>query len=200
MLEFSGNSARAHQDFIDNLKEIMASMGAQILKKEGVSRETATSVLVRTAAQTSLIATLVNNVSGQIENVLRTFFEWSANKPSKDFSYKLNDDFVKIDMEPNAQIALVKSWLDGAISHESMFDKMKEGELIDTNRTFEEEIDKIKTNPPPFFDKKVDAENALKLAEATGKEEETGGPGDGKDDGTKGSNLDNGNINNKQTD
>ncbi len=202
MLEFSGNSARAHQDFIDNLKDIMASMGAQILKKEGVSRETATSVLVRTAAQTSLISTLVNNVSGQIQNTLKIFFEWNSTKVDNDFSYKLNDDFIKVDMEPNAQIALVKSWLDGAISHRTMFDKMKEGELIDTNTTFDEELAEIKLNPPPFFDKEADSENALKLsdrnAENTPDPQPAGDGGETKD--IKGSNLDNGNINNEQTD
>lgn len=199
MLEFSGNSAKAHQNFIDNLKDIMASMGAQILKKEGVSRETATSVLVRTASQTSLIATLVNNVSGQIENALKTFFAWSGNKLNSDFSYQLNDDFLKIDMEPNAQIALVKSWLDGAISHETMFDKMKEGEIIDTNVTFEEEVEKIKKNPPPFFAKKLELENAIELHDKTGGNEAPVGNGNEKKN-TKGSNLDNGNVNNKQTD
>ena len=121
MLEFSGSSAKAHQDFIDNLKDIMASMGAQILKKEGVSRETATSVLVRSAAQTSIIATLVNNVSGQYQNTTVTFMEWASTKIPSNYAYELNDDFIKVDMEPNSQIALVKSWLDGAISHRSVF-------------------------------------------------------------------------------
>jgi hypothetical protein len=199
MLEFSGNSARAHQDFIDNLKDIMASMGAQILKKEGVSRETATSVLVRAASQTSLISTLVNNVSGQVENSLKTFLSWGGTKVSTEFTYELNDDFIKIDMEPNAQIALVKSWLDGAISHRSMFNKMKEGELIDTNTTFEEEIEEIKKNPPPYFQKVLELANAIKLHEKTGGNEEGKGSGN-ETKGTKGSNLDNGNINNKQTD
>jgi len=200
MLEFSGNSARAHQDFIDNLKDIMASMGAQILKKEGVSRETATSVLVRTAAQTSIISTLVNNVSGQLQSLLRTFFEWGGVTIKEDFSFKLNNDFIKIDMEPNAQIALVKSWLDGAISHRTMFNKMKEGELIDTNTTFEQEIEEIAKNPPSFFIKALELKNAIQLYEKTGKgEEDEGGEGNEKKK-TKGSNLDNGNVNNKQTD
>jgi len=205
MLEFTGNSARAHQDFIDNLKDIMASMGAQILKKEGISRETATSVLVRTAAQTSLIATLVNNVSGQITGSFTIFLKWSGTKVPNDFAYDLNDDFLKIDMEPNAQIALVKSWLDGAISHRSMFDKMKEGEILPTERTFEEELALIKLNPPPFFAKKVETENAIEIATKTAalavpKESSKSDNGNDKDDGTKGSNLDNGNVNNNQTD
>lgn len=201
MLEFSGSSARAHQDFIDNLKDIMASMGAQILKKEGVSRETATSVLVRNAAQTSLISTLVNNVSGQIENALKIFFKWGTNKKTEDLIYKLNNDFIKIDMEPNAQIALVKSWLDGAISHKTMFNKMKEGEIIDTKTTFEEEIKDISENQPPYFKILLELKNAIELHEKTGgSEENEKGDKESKTDGTKGSNLDNGNINNEQTD
>lgn len=198
MLEFSGNSARAHQDYIDNLKDIMASMGAQILKKEGVSRETATSVLVRTAAQTSLIATLVNNVSGQIEVSLMVYFEWSGNKVKEDFSYELNDDFIKVDMEPNAQIALVKSWLDGAISHRSLFDKMKEGEIVPTERTFEEEVKLIEEGKPPFFLKEAETKSSVEIAKVAGKEEASGSGNPTKD--TKGSNIDNDNINNPQTD
>lgn len=201
MLEFSGNSARAHQDFIDNLKDIMAATGAQILKKEGVSRETATSVLVRTAAQTSLVTTMVENISGQLENTLQRFFEWEGVEIGDDFSYKLNSDFVKVDMEPNAQIALVKSWLDGAVSHETLFDKMKEGELINPNRTFDQELKSIKENPPPFFQLNQEAEINAKAAKLSEKNEDVGddrGKGDGITDPIKGSNLENGKVANKQ--
>ena len=188
MLEFSGNSARAHQDFIDNLLYIMAVMGAQILKKEGVSRETATSVLVRTAAQTSLVGTMVKNVSGQIQATLAIHFDWDDASVANEYAYKLNDDFIKVDMEPNAQIALVKSWLDGAISHRTVFNKMKEGEIVDANKTFDEELEDINSYPPPFFDKEVDAKNALNAAESAFKNTTS----------LKGSNLENGNVNNPQ--
>ena len=166
----------------------MAVMGAQILKKEGVSRETATSVLVRTAQQTSLVATMVKNVSGQLEGTLSIHFDWSGVKVGTDFKYKLNNDFVKVDMEPNAQIALVKSWLDGAISHQTVFNKMKEGEIVNTNKTLDEELIDIKKNPPPFFEKKIDAENAVDAAESAFKNAKE----------LKGSNLENGNLGNPQ--
>lgn len=180
MLEFTGQSAKAHQDFIDNLLHIMSVMGAQILKKEGVSRETATSVLVRTSQQTSLVATMVNNVSGQLQSTLQVYYEWSGATVGNDFAYKLNDDFIKVDMEPNAQIALVKSWLDGAISYDTMFNKMKEGEIVDPNKTMEEELEDIKENPPPFFLEKMEAEIAQRKEKSD----------------LKGSNLENPNIDN----
>jgi len=201
MLEFTGNSARAHQDFVDNLLYLMSVMGAQILKKEGVSRETATSVLVRTSAQTSLVATMVNNVSGQLQEVYKLQFNWGkAVVVEKEFGYKLNEDFLKVDMEPNAQIALVKSWLDGAISYPSVFAKMKEGELIDPNKTMEEELDDINKFKPPFFEKENDQKNNLALAESAF-ENQLKLPTVQKDpankDETKGSNLDNGNVDNR---
>lgn len=174
MLEFTGQSATAHQNFIDNLLHIMSVMGAQILKKEGVSRETATSVLVRTSQQTSLVATMVNNVSGQLQTTLQVYYEWSGISVGNDFEYVLNDDFIKVDMEPNAQIALVKSWLDGAISFESMFNKMKEGEIIDPNKTMEDELEDIQENPPPFFLETMEAENAAKLDKENKKDEMKG--------------------------
>ena len=198
MLEFSGNSARAHQDYIDNLKEIMAATGAQILKKEGVSRETATSVLVRNSAQTSLVATLVGNISLQMERTLGLHLEWSNVKAADDFSYRLNEDFLKVDMEPNAQIALVKSWIDGAISHRTLFTKMKEGELIEPNKTFEQEAADIKENPPPFFSKQADAEIASEAAEIAAVNEAKIAKEAIQEKGPSGSNLENDNIANKQ--
>jgi hypothetical protein len=191
MLEFTGNSARAHQDYIDNLLYIMAATGAQILKKEGVSRETATSVLVRTASQTSLVSTMVKNVSGQIQSALEVHWKWSGVTIAKDYEYKLNDDFIKVDMEPNAQIALVKSWLDGAISHETVFHKMKEGEIVPPGRTFEEEKALISKDKPPFFEKEIDAKNAESLAEKAESSSTS-------EDDMSGSNLENGNIENPQ--
>lgn len=162
MLEFSGASAQAHRDYIEDLKEAMAITGAQILKKQGVSRETATSVLIRTGQETAVITDIVINISSQIEEILGLYFKWMNKEGS--ILYKLNSDFLSVDMEPNAQIALVRSWLDGAISHESMFRKMKEGELIPANRTFEEELALIKQNPPTFPSKEKDAKIAESLA------------------------------------
>lgn len=185
MLEFSGSSARAHQDYIDNLKETMAAIGAQILKKDAVSRETATSVLIRTNAQTSLISTIVNNISSQILQVLTIFLEWNE-QSFENLNYELNDDFVIVDMEPNAQIALVKSWLDGAISHQTMFDKMKQGEIVPPKRTLDEEIELIKKYPPPF---PLEHTKAKLDQETTEKEE--------KDD-TTGSSIENGKVYNAQ--
>ena len=188
MLEFSGKSAKEHQAFIDNLKDIMAATGAQILKKEGVSRETATSVLVRTASQTSLVATLVENVSDQIQTSLKFCLEWSGETIiEEDYSYSMNKDFIKVDMEPNAQIALVKSWLDGAISHKTMFNKMKEGEIVAPDKEFEDELTEIGENPPPFFKETLKIEADAKAAEEAG--------GDEEDDIT-GDNLENGNVDN----
>ena len=199
MLEFSGNSARAHQDYIENLLFIMATTGAQILKKEGVSRETATSVLVRTASQTSLVATMVDNSSNQLKEALTIQYEWSGVTVSSKFEYKLNKDFLKVDMEPNAQIALVKSWLDGAISHNTLFTKMKEGEIVHPNKTFEEEKAEIAKNPPPFFDKEADAKNAEKVAEtAASTAEKVASTAASEAGKLKGSNLENGNVANKQ--
>jgi len=164
LLEFSGRAAQAHRDIVEDLKETMAVSGAQILKQQGVSRETATSVLIRTGQETAIITNIVQNISSQIEAILEFYCEWLG-KPIEDISYKLNADFISVDMEPNAQIALVRSWLDGAISHPSMFEKMKQGELIPSDKSFNEELEDIKKYPPPFPAKEKDAEIAEDMAE-----------------------------------
>lgn len=159
LLEFSGSSAKAHQDFIDNLKLIMAQIGAQILKQEGLSRETATSVLIRSNNQTSIIETIINNISSQLVTLLELMFDWDGISYD-DLMYELNTDFIRVDMDPNAQIALVKSWLDGAISHKSLFDKMQQGEIIPADKTYEEELADIEKYPPPAEETNTDTSDS----------------------------------------
>lgn len=199
MLEFDGKSFEAHKTYIEDLKEAMAVSGAQILKQQGVSRETATSVLIRTGQETAIITSIVQNISAQITEILKIYCAWLG-KPTTNILYALNSDFISVDMEPNAQIAIVRSWLDGAISHESMFDKMKQGELIRSDKTFEEELADIKANPPPFPDKEKDAEIAAEMAvlnaELTPDPAPSGNADANKDKkaaNTKGSSLETGN-------
>jgi len=195
MLEFDGKSAQAHRDYIEDLRETMAVTGAQILKQQGVSRETATSVLIRSGQETAVITSIVQNISSQLQEILKIYFNW-AGKDARKIVYKLNSDFLSVDMEPNAQIALVRSWIDGAISHKTMFEKMKEGEIINANKTFEEEIADIKENPPQFLDKEKDAEIAATAARLTAELTPAlpgPGSGSGQDEGLKGSNLETGN-------
>ena len=167
VLEFSGKSFDAHMAYINHLLQSMAVQGAQILKQGGLSRETATSVLIRTGQETAIITDIVNNISSQVTEILKVYFEWYG-KPTEDISYKLNSDFVNVTMEPNAQIALVKSWLDGAISHQTVFEKMKEGEIIASNKSFEQEQTDINSSPPPFFGKEKDAEISEQEATLSG--------------------------------
>lgn len=166
LLEFTGASARAHQDYIDNLKNIMASIGAQILKQEGISRETATSVLVRNNQQTVTISTIVQNISKQLERLLTLYLDWAGVALPDDFKYEINSDFVRVDMEPNQVIALVKAWMDGAISKRSIFDKFKTGEIVPSDRTYEQEqiyIEEGKSDRSELENKRLEAETETML-------------------------------------
>lgn len=159
MLEFSGDSYEAHISFIKELESTMAVIGAQILSPQAVSRETASSVIIRTSAQTSLIATIVDNISSQIQQIIAMKMMWDVTKYNEDeLAFSLNRDFIQILLEPNAQISLVKSWIDGAISFDTMFEAFKKGEIIPAERTKEQELKLIKANPPPFFKENVESE------------------------------------------
>jgi len=162
MMEFSGKSYEAHINYISKLENTMATIGAQILSPQAVSRETASSVIIRTSAQTSLIATIVDNLSSQMKELIQMKMDWDNDTYSEDMTFTLNRDFIIVELPANEQIALVKSWLDGAISFDTMFTKMKEGEIITSTRTMEEELELIKENPPPFFKENLQSELAVK--------------------------------------
>jgi len=197
LLEFNGTSATAHQDFINAIKEIMASIGAQLLKDQGISRETATSVLIRNNSQTITISAIVNNITLQMTQLLNIFTDW-AQLPTDDIEYTLNADLIRVDMDANGQIALVKSWMDSAISKPSMFAKLKEGEIVPADRTFEEEEALIKLYKSDSKDadlKKVEAETDLIKKQETiaGQNPDSTGKGQTKND-SSGTNLSPGNT------
>ena len=148
LLEFSGASAKAHEEFVQKLKNTMAEIGAQLLSDKGVSRETAVSALIRNNSQTITVSSIVNNISAQLVDLLKFYADW-AGLNSSEIDYQLNSDFVRAMLDANTQISLVKSWKDGAISKVSLHEKFKEGEIVNASRTFEEEEALIKANPSP---------------------------------------------------
>jgi len=191
-LELDGKSYSSHKETIEEYKETMANLGAQILQQGGLSRETATSVLVRTKNETSTITGLINNISSQMVDILKIYFEWMK-KPTDNIVYKLNSDFVNITMEPNQQIALVKSFMEGVISHKTVFEKLKEGEIIAANKSFEEELADIASQPPSFPSKEKDAEVAEDMAKLNAELTPKSDANASQEEGLKGSNMETGN-------
>jgi hypothetical protein len=77
---------------------------------------------------------------------LKVFAEWCGiNGPVK---FDINRDFFPVPMDAPTLMALVAAWQSGGISGETLFENLKEGEIIASDRTFEQEQAKIANAPP----------------------------------------------------
>ena len=65
-----------------------------------------------------------------------------------DVKVELNRDFLPASMDAQMLTALVGAWQNGAISQNSLFHMLKQGEIIEDGIDFEEEQGRIDTAPP----------------------------------------------------
>ena len=76
-----------------------------------------------------------------ITNALTTFLRWAG--LTGDVAYTLNNDFMPIRMSAQELTALIGSWQSGAISSQTLFDNLQDGEIIAQGVTFEVEQERI---------------------------------------------------------
>ena len=92
--------------------------------------------------------------------------------PSDEAYISINTDFLPAELKGSDLTALVSSWQSGAISKETMFYNLQQGEIIPENTTFEEEEEAISNemlnlsnNDNPNFDDEVNDEDNMEEEE-----------------------------------
>lgn len=140
-MELEGKGLGALTDELAKLEEDMAYLGASMLVSDAAVNETATKAAFRYATETSALQNITTNGSKTISGALKFFATWNDNDP--DVKFEFNDDFNPLGLSSQDILALVQSWQNGAFSKTTLFDKLQKGEVIDAERTFEEEQDLI---------------------------------------------------------
>ena len=112
-----------------------------------IQHETTDTAKLRTRDELSLLASTVAMVEAALTKLLRIAAEWTQPGTADQVVLKLHRDFVSAQMDAATLTALVKAWQSGAMSHDSLLMNLKRGELIDPNRSLEEE----QTLPPTNF-------------------------------------------------
>lgn len=133
---------------LDNVKETIGdlfseaiSTGAQILGVGGKSAESAEALSIREAASGATLITTVDNVSQAIMDILEYADDWAGTSGSE-FHGSL--DFADSSLSAQDITAIVSSWLQGAISHDTVLDNLRAANIIDGEVTNKQEKDKIK--------------------------------------------------------
>jgi hypothetical protein len=72
--------------------------------------------------------------------------EWSG--VTGDISFQLNTDYFDSTIGAQEITALVSAWQAGALSSESLFYSLQQGEVVQAGLTYEEEQARIQSAPP----------------------------------------------------
>lgn len=145
-LEYSGAGMGSLRDNLSDKKAEMATLGARMLSSDMRSAETAEGAAIDNAGETSMLAAVAKCVSAGMEQVLTVFARW-AGAPGT-IRYQLNRQFMPTPMSPQKLAALMASWQQGGISHQTLFDNLQRGEVIAPDVTFADEQARIDSAPP----------------------------------------------------
>jgi hypothetical protein len=142
-LEFTGQGLSALKEAITEKKADMALLGARIIANERRAVEAAETANIHRAGETSVLASVANGASQALTVMLQTMAWWA--QIAGNIKAELNTDFVPATMDAQTLTALVAAWMQGAISWETLFWNLKQGEVVQDSVTAEDEQTRIGT-------------------------------------------------------
>lgn len=146
-LEFTGAGLSALSDSMKEKEEKMAALGAQMLTPSTRRNEAAETAEIRHFGENSVVSSISMTISDALNKALEYAAFWLGSNITP-ATIKLNTDFMAVGMTPQMLVALLQSWQSGGISKRSLFDNLKKGEIIDAEKSFEDEESEIETSAP----------------------------------------------------
>jgi hypothetical protein len=148
-LEFSGKGLGELRQAIVDKKQEMAMAGARAIMDETNRVETATATQTKRNGENSALANVAITVSSSIEWALGVMAEWT-DQAAGEITYQLNRIFLPVMMDAQTLTALIAANQAGKLSDEELFDKMQQGDVIDSEKKFAEHQAQVEIqNPAP---------------------------------------------------
>jgi hypothetical protein len=107
-----------------------------MLAPEKAAAEAQGTLEIRTSGETSALAMIAGLVSEGMQKVLRFMSDWQG--LGTDLDFELNKDYMPRTMTAQKLTALVQAWKGGAIGQEDLFYNLKQGEIINDAKTFDD--------------------------------------------------------------
>jgi len=145
-LEFSGAGLKCLSDNLERKERQMAILGARMLESQKKAAEATDTAMLHRAGEASLLASMAQSISISIQKALQVFSDWAGG--SGEVNFELNRDFFPTTMDSAQLTALVQSWQYGAISKETLFENLKQAEIISDAKTFENQEVEIANAAP----------------------------------------------------
>ncbi len=199
-LEFTGAGLDQVKEAKDDTAESIITLSSRILTPTGSGNETATAATIRNAGETASLSDIVRMLSSELTLALEYAINWdritdapTVNNEETDNSIgvEINTDFIPTILSGGDVASYVASKLKGGLSSKSLFKVLKQGEIHDGNRKYEDEQADIKKEMQNEDDRVVELARRVAEAEAEGTAEGTPEPPAGQDPNNLNDNPDN---------
>jgi hypothetical protein len=141
MLEFTGAGLGEIRNAKSESVDIIVMLASRILDPQKSSYdESASAANIRSQAETSTLAEIVNSLSREM-TLVATILSWWRGGPA--VTVRANTDFTPSLLTGADVVSYIKAWIDGGISYESLFDTLKRGEIIRADKDIETEFKEI---------------------------------------------------------
>lgn len=145
MLEFQGPSMTAFKELMGEKLDQMASLGARMLSTSMNRNETTATATQRSRSELSLLQSVVVMVEAALTRLLRLAADWTGEQPD-DVSVTFSRDFIEVTMDPAGMVAQMKLWQSGAISRQTLYENLQQGEIARADRSYADEKDMIEAD------------------------------------------------------
>jgi len=140
MLEYTGDGLGSIERLSAAKQERMAALGARIIEQQKKAVESAESLRIRSSAEYSVLSTMTSTFDQGLMQVMRWHAWWAGlDDVGEDVSFALNKDFFDTRLDSKEAQVLVAAWQAGALSHDTLFWNLQQGEWIEPGRTLPEE-------------------------------------------------------------
>jgi hypothetical protein len=162
----------------------MAELGARMLDPQlgraGAMPEAYATVALRQTGETSVLMDISLSLTQSFQDLLAWALWWcspAADRQAAEESvaYTLNTDFLGGMMDPNMVAVLLEAYLQKAISFETLFAKLQDGEIIPPDVTVDEEKKAIQAGDQTLLDQ---LRGQLAVAQALARPQPQPKPGD----------------------
>lgn len=147
MLQAGADGVGALKEAMQDKKQDMAALGAQMLKSEKRMAESGDALAIQRGGENSILASLAASVEMTFSKALRFMAEWVGANPD-DVKVTLNKDYIPQPMDSAMLREWTAAYLSGAISFDTYFDGLLQGELVDETLTVDEERERKEMDAP----------------------------------------------------
>lgn len=139
-MEFTGRGLESLEKGMEEKREQMAALGAQVIQGQKNQAEAAETVRLKQNSETSILTRAVESVENAINAALAIMAEWDGKTAP---TIKINTDYIDSTIDPQRMTSLMGAWQAGAISLDTLQWNLQRGEIISPETDLEKEKSKI---------------------------------------------------------